>query len=246
MNHIRFWPAHSGPGSSLMMPEQEYPGRLLHPTRMYPQIGGGVHMQDRSTLSPLILILSIAAVVVGLSILVPMLRKNRLNADSGNPAIGKSIETIQLRPLNKAAVPVDADKIRDHVVLINFWGTWCPPCRLELPHLVQAYRDLRKNRQMMFITVSCDDSRELPELEQETEEYLRRNKFADLPTYTDPASETRTHIAELAGFGNSFSYPTTLIVDRAGVIRGVWIGVSNQGAEVTANEQRALLEALLK
>jgi thiol-disulfide isomerase/thioredoxin len=169
-----------------------------------------------------------------------------LHSDSDQPAIGKSIETIQLRPLNRAAVPIDLKKARRHVLLINFWGTWCPPCRLELPHLVKTYRDLRKNSQLMFISVSCDDSSELPKLEQETEEYLQRYEFTDLPTYTDPSGATRAHVAELGGFGNSFGYPTTIIVDQSGVIRGIWVGVSRQGAEVTVNEQRAMLEKLLK
>jgi len=203
-------------------------------------------MSARSTFSPLVLILSVAALVIGLSIFVPMFWKDRFPADSANPALGKAFETIELRPLNKAAMPIDLKKIRGHVLLINFWGTWCPPCRLELPHLVKTFRDLRTNPQLMFVSVSCDDSSELAELERDTAEYLQRYEFADLPTYTDPAGQTRTHIAALAGFGNSFSYPTTVIVDKTGVIRGIWVGVSGQGAEVTVNEERAMLEALLK
>jgi len=228
------------------MPGQECPDHYWRLHKVYPQIGGGVHMPERSTFSPLILILSIAAIVLGLSIFVPMFWKNRLTVDSSNPAIGKSIDTIQLRPLNKAAKPIDLKIIHGHVVLINFWGTWCPPCRLELPHLVKMYRDLSKDPQMMFVSVSCDDSNELAELEHETEEYLQRYEFTDLPTYTDPSRETRTHIAALAGFGNSFSYPTTVIIDKSGLIRGIWVGVSGQGADVTVNEERAMLESLLQ
>src|SRR5262245_27580353 len=104
-------------------------------------------MSERSTFSPLTLILSIAAIIIRFSIFVPMYWKHRLPPDSENPGIGKSFETIELRPLNKAATPVDLKKLRGHVLLINFWGTWCPPCRLELPHLVEMYRDLRKNSQ---------------------------------------------------------------------------------------------------
>jgi len=203
-------------------------------------------MLHRSNNSPLLLILSIAAILVGLSIFVPMLRKNRFASNVESPAIGKSVEMIRLEPLGSAATPIDAEKMRGRVVFLNFWGTWCPPCRLELPHLTKMYRELREDPDLLFVTVSCDDGKDLPELQRDTEEFLERYEFSDLPTYADPTGETRSHIAALAGFGESFFYPTTVAIDQRGVIRGIWKGVDQAGPEVTVNEQRALLESLLK
>src|SRR4051812_21386965 len=50
-------------------------------------------------------------------------------------AIGRSLTDLQLQPLVNADAPVKLDELAGEVVLLNFWGTWCPPCRLEYPHL---------------------------------------------------------------------------------------------------------------
>jgi len=60
----------------------------------------------------------------------------------------------------------------------------------------------------------------------------------DLPTYADPRSVARAAVDAVAGFDG---YPTTLILDRQGVIRGVWVGYA-PGAE---RQMQRLIEQLL-
>ena len=40
-------------------------------------------------------------------------------------------------------------------VVINFWATWCPPCRAEIPHLIEAYE--REQGQVVFLAISVDE-----------------------------------------------------------------------------------------
>jgi thiol-disulfide isomerase/thioredoxin len=54
---------------------------------------------------------------------------------------------------------VDLTKLRNKVVLLDFWATWCPPCRKEAPKLVAAYKKLN-SRGLEIVGVSLDQSKE--------------------------------------------------------------------------------------
>src|SRR5260370_27065956 len=63
--------------------------------------------------------------------------------------------------LNFSAPSLDGKKIdlsnyRGHPVIIDFWATWCGPCRRQIPELVSLYRKYNKSRGLVIIGVSCD------------------------------------------------------------------------------------------
>jgi peroxiredoxin len=51
---------------------------------------------------------------------------------------------------------VDIKDYRGNVVVLNFWATWCPPCRAEIPDFVDVYENY-KDKDVMFFGVSADD-----------------------------------------------------------------------------------------
>lgn len=64
-------------------------------------------------------------------------------------------------------------KLSDHkgkVILLNFWATWCPPCRKELPDLAQISAEL-KGKDFVMIGVSVDDNQEI------LDKFLQTNKI---------------------------------------------------------------------
>jgi len=90
------------------------------------------------------------------------------------------------------------------VVLVNFWGTWCPFCRLEMPAMQAFYQDWRA-RGFEMVTFSLDEDPAV------ATSYVRRQGF----TFAAPAADAYARGA----FGQVEQVPTSFIVDRQGVIR---------------------------
>lgn len=112
------------------------------------------------------------------------------------------------------------------VLLINFWATWCPPCKVELPGLI-ALQDAYKDRGLMILGISEDDSPET------------------LRTF---ASEWKINYPMLIGlgedelfdaFGPLYGLPTSVIVGRDGSMCGRHVGPATK--EEFEREIKALL-----
>jgi thiol-disulfide isomerase/thioredoxin len=55
---------------------------------------------------------------------------------------------------------VDLAKLRGKVVLVDFWATWCGPCRMEMPHVIAAYKKLRdKGFEIVGISLDSDKAK---------------------------------------------------------------------------------------
>lgn len=134
-------------------------------------------------------------------------------------AVGRPVPPMRFAPLLGTSDEVSTDTLRGSVAVINFWGTWCPPCRAEFPHLVALAKQFASEPRFRLIAVSCGTNVE-HELREETEDFLKRIN-AELAVYWDPNEAARSAVNREIGFEG---YPTTLVVDAAGVVRGVFVG----------------------
>jgi len=101
---------------------------------------------------------------------------------------------------------------RGDVVLLNFWATWCPPCRKEMPSMVSLYERL-KDHGLKVVAVSVD--RELADLTGFVREY-------GIPF--EVLHDADLSVSHRYGV---YKYPETFIIDRRGKVRYHLIGAVN-------------------
>lgn len=129
------------------------------------------------------------------------------------------------------------------VTVLHFWGTWCPPCKAEYPHLIEAMKRRGMNPTLQFISVSCesDPSATFEGLQASTRKYYEKIAAGNLPTYADARGVTRHNVTK-AFEEPSIVYPTTLIIDTNQRIAGVWQGYT----ESSLAEMETLIDNLLE
>ena len=96
---------------------------------------------------------------------------------------------------------------RGQPVWLNFWGSWCPPCRAEMPDMQAAYEQLQP-RGLVMLAVGLDEP------PSATFDYAARNGATYLIA-TDPDRQTTGEGYPIANF------PTHILIDREGIVRDV-------------------------
>ena len=179
--------------------------------------------------------------LVGLAMLVGILFLAWLGTPDIQPAVGQKIAKLDLAPLVFADQPFSEQSLKGKVTVLHFWGTWCPPCRLEFPEFAQVAGEFVDNAAVQFISISSSQGPEydLNELRDSTQRFLEHHG-TQVPTYADPAGLSRVQVAMLMPDG-SLPYPSTLVVDRDGAIAGVWIGFYPGGMREVAKKVKSML-----
>ena len=108
---------------------------------------------------------------------------------------------------------VQLNALKGNVVFLNFWATWCGPCREEMPSMDALYRRY-KEKDFVFLAISVDDGSPEP-----TRKFIEKHRYC-FPVLLDPAGKTLDlfEINEI---------PATLIIDKKGRMIGRAIGPRN-------------------
>lgn len=93
-----------------------------------------------------------------------------------------------LQPLDETGFRALLQRHRGRIVLVDFWATWCEPCRTEMPALVALERKWR-GRGLVLITVSADD----PEQEADARAFLEKTRVPT-PAYIKRAKSDEDFI----------------------------------------------------
>lgn len=111
---------------------------------------------------------------------------------------------------------------RGKVVFLNFWATWCPPCRKEMPDIEELYQEYNLNKEeVIFLGVANPSGEDYPN-NQDVEKheiisFLEENQFS-FPTVFDETGEVLQNYYISA-------FPTTFMIDKEGNIYGYVTGM---------------------
>jgi thiol-disulfide isomerase/thioredoxin len=145
---------------------------------------------------------------------LPMLRERRgggepLRTAGGSAPIaegacdqtGKGTFDFVLKDQNNQ--PVKLAEYKGKVVIVNFWATWCGPCKVEIPDFVKLYAEY-KDKGLVIVGISIDDSPE------QLQSFMREFKM------NYPVVQMRPEVED--AWGPFYGYPTSFIVARDGSI----------------------------
>lgn len=118
--------------------------------------------------------------------------------------------------------------LKGKVVLLNFWATWCPPCREEIPSMMKL-NSIMAGKQFQMVAVSVDEGGK-PAIDS----FFKETGFS-LPTYLDESG------ASVKSYGTT-GVPESFIIDKQGILVKKVIG----GFAWDSPEAVSFLEDLMK
>ncbi|MBD3921376.1 redoxin domain-containing protein [Paenibacillus sp. PR3] len=126
---------------------------------------------------------------------------------------GEQAPDFELKDLGGNAVRLS--DYRGRTVFINFWATWCPPCKAEMPHMERVYKDYAA-RDVVILSVNLTTT---------------EAKASDVDDFVSEYGLTFPVVLDEAGIIKRqykvTAYPTTYVIDKNGIIRNKYAGAIN-------------------
>jgi len=144
-------------------------------------------------------------------------------AGSG-PKVGMMAPDFSLIDVNTDKT-VSLSDLRGKPVWINFWGTWCPPCKAEMPEMQKIYQDVKDKVHMVGVSMGPRDE------PAGVQQFVHLNNYSWQFIHDADSNVMNTY--EVTGI------PTSFFVDKNGIIRAVHVGGA-MAPELQANLQKAL------
>jgi peroxiredoxin len=188
------------------------------------------------------LFIPIAAVLLGFGALAiyQITRSSSMpSGDSNVAAMGTSMPVTPESQTNPAPAfamkdvngkTVSLSDYRGKIVVLNFWATWCPPCRKEIPDFMELQSQYGPTG-VQFIGIALDE-----EGLAAVKPYLAKSPISYPILVPEKISDPNNPDSKaIAAYGDMTSIPVTFIIDRKGVIRTSYVGM----------RQKAVLESML-
>ena len=107
---------------------------------------------------------------------------------------------------------VKLSDFKGKVVIINFWATWCPPCKAEIPDFIELYKTYQK-KGLVILGIALDNKEKVV-------------KFVKDNGINYPVLMGNQEVSNL--YGGISGIPTSFVVDRKGIIKNVFVGLRSK------------------
>jgi thiol-disulfide isomerase/thioredoxin len=148
-----------------------------------------------------------------------------VRVDKQAASADKNISELGLIFIDTSGSSLSSESLKGKIVFINFWATWCPPCRAEMPSLNKLYKEFENDKDVVFLFVSEDEE------PAKALDYLRSHQYK-LPLYSTTGGATGSYY--------SGTLPTTLVFDKAGKLIHKQEGLANYHTSRFISTLRAL------
>ncbi len=146
---------------------------------------------------------------------------------SFSTASAAEAQNFTLRDINGQQVSLA--QYKGQVVFVSFWATTCAPCKVEMVHLHELYKELQ-SKGFVVLSISTDDARYVAQVKP----FIKKNAYT-FPVLLDTESKV------IAAFNPNKALPFALLIDKAGTVVKQYAGY-NPGDEVQVRKD---IEAVL-
>lgn len=120
--------------------------------------------------------------------------------------------------INLIGEEVTLNQFKDKVIMLNFWATWCGPCKAEIPDFIKMYDKYQKDGlEIVGITVSSGSAASIRQFVE---------KFGI--NYTVLTGDEKYLKDLTVKYGGIRGIPTTFLIDKKGVIQKKWVGARTE------------------
>jgi thiol-disulfide isomerase/thioredoxin len=140
-------------------------------------------------------------------------------------APGEEAPAVELATMDGGRVSLAS--LRGRVVFVNFWATWCPPCRAEMPSMMALARELSAKYPGKFEMVAVSVDEGWPAVHKFFEEKPYLGSAAPLTVCLDGADQRATtafYCAARGGCPAEYKFPESYVVDRSGKLVAYVVG----------------------
>ncbi len=144
-------------------------------------------------------------------------------SQSSAQGAGELAPDLKLRTLDGQTISLK--DLQGKVVILNFFATWCPPCKAEMPLLQQVNDEWSKKGAILFVVDEGEDATTVSR-------FIKANRYT-MPVLLDPDGSTGARWGVAA-------YPTTFFIDSEGLIRNKVVGAFPNKAQIDDNIKKAM------
>ncbi|MGH7742536.1 MAG: redoxin family protein, partial [Candidatus Eiseniibacteriota bacterium] len=127
----------------------------------------------------------------------------------------------------------DLQSYKGKVVVMDFWGSWCGPCKMELPYFEAMYQRYKNSPSVAFVSINWEKTNDALQHRTTAQNFVKKNNYNFPVMYDHEHSAVDAY--QIQGF------PTVFTIDRNGVVRYVNIGFDPHVDQILDAQIKSLL-----